>query len=276
MPLGRLSILPRDTVASILLRMSPNDESPSTADVSTAAAVMTAVVSEMLDQRETHLARARAWIASPAFEEVYQDLHHGLIFKILLTLMRKGPSMKMRSSKLRAGYARLAREGELLFAGVVIGNKGLFSDDHDFRYPMAIVASRRQDVESVVQTAVLAECMADAYIEGGSKTMPQCARIIANDTYRAMRRQVLPVEETMGLQAAMFDVRVSMNEMVGDGKPSVFVPLLVHPGGGPFAVVPWPILHGRAVPVKKSKPQPPPLPAAKPRATPPPLPGAKR
>lgn len=222
---------------------------------------MTAVVSKMLSQRATYLSRARAWIASPSFEEVYQDLHHGFLFKVLLTLLGKGPSMKMRSSKLRAGYARLAREGELLFAGVVIANKGIFSDDLDFRYPMAIVASRRQEIESVVQTAVLAELMADAYIEGGSETMPQCARIIANDTYTALRRQVLPIEETMGLQAAMFDVRVSMNELVGDGERSVFVPLLVHPGGGPFAVVPWPILHGKPVAAKKS---PPPIPGAKP------------
>lgn len=231
---------------------------------------MTTVVSKMLSQRETYLGRARAWIASPAFEEVYQDLHHGVLFKILLTLLGKGPSMKMRSSKLREGYARLAREGELLFAGTIIGNKGIFSDDVDFRYPMAIVASRRQEIESVVQTAVLAELMADAYIEGESETMPQCARIIANDQYRALRRQVLPVDETMGLQAAMFDVRVAMKELVGEWEPSVFVPLLVHPGGGPFAVVPWPILHGKAVPAKKLPPQPPPIPQ------PPPLPGAKR
>ena len=183
--------------------------------------------------------------------------------------------MKMHSTKLRAGYARLAHEGELLFAGTIIGNKGIFSDDKDFRYPMAIVASRSQDVESVVLTAILAELMADAYINGESETMPRCARIIANDSYRALRRQVLPVEETKGLHAAMFDVRVSMNELIGDWEPSVFVPLLVHPGGGPFAVVPWPILHGKAVPAKKS--QPPPLPQiqASARQGPPPIPGAK-
>lgn len=243
----------------------PND------DASSAVTTMASVVSKMLSQRETYLSRARAWIASPAFEEVYQDLHHGLIFKVFLTFLGKGPAMKMRSSRLRAGYARLAHEGELLFAGTIIGNKGIFSDDKDFRYPMAIVASRSQEIESVVQTAVLAELMADAYMEGGSEIMPQCARIIANDSYRALRRQVLPVEETKGLHAAMFDVRVSMNELIGDWEPSVFVPLLVHPGGGPFAVVPWPILHGKAVPAKKSQPQtPPPLPQR-----PPPLPGAK-
>lgn len=225
---------------------------------------MTTVVSKMLSQRDCYLSRARAWIASPAFEEVYQDLHHGFIVKVILTFMGKGKAMKMRSSKLRAGYARLAQEGELLFAGTIIGNKSLFSDDADRRYPMAIVASRSQNVESVVLTALLAELMAEAYMNGGSETMPKCARIIANDSYRALRRQVLPVEETMGLQAAMFDVRVSMNELLGDGEPSLFVPLLVHPGGGPFVVVPWPILHGKVVPAKKSPAQPPPLPGARP------------
>lgn len=260
---SQLSILPRETGPFILLRMSLSDFSIPDDDVASAAAVMATVVSKMLSQRETYLGRARAWIASPAFEEVYQDLHHGFIVKVLLTLMGKGKAMKMRSSRLRAGYARLAQEGELLFAGTIIGNKGIFSDNADSRYPMAIVASRSQDVESVVQTAILAELMADAYINGGSEIMPRCARIIANDSYRSLRRQMLPVEETKGLQAAMFDVRVSMNELVGDGEPSVFVPLLVHPGGGPFVVVPWPILHGKAVPAKKSRSQPPPLPGAK-------------
>lgn len=228
---------------------------------------MTASVTEMLSQRELFEKRAREWLESPAFEQVYSELHEGLLIKTILTAMGRGSFMKMRSAKLREGYRRLATEGELLFAGMVIGNTGI-SDDLSRRCPVAVVASRKQDAASVVHAAVLGNMIADAYMEGGSKTMPECARIIANDKYQALRRQVLPINETMGLPAALFDIRISFNELVGDGESCPFVPLMVHPGGGPFAVIPWPVLHGKPVPTRKSLP--PPLPQG-----PPPLPGTK-
>ncbi|WP_294391129.1 suppressor of fused domain protein [Prosthecobacter sp.] len=253
--------------------MSQNKQ-PFDNEFAAAAAALTASVAEMLSQRELFEKRAREWLISPAFEKVYGELHEGLLIKTILTVMRKGHFMKMRSAKLREGYRRLATEGELLFAGMVIGNTRI-SEDLSRRCPVAVVASRKQDVDSVVHAALLGEMIAEAYMEGGSKTMPECARIIANDSYRALRRQVLPVRETQRLPAALFDIRISMNELVGDGESCPFVPLMVHPGGGPFAVVPWPVLHGKPVPTRKSLPPPIPQgPSSSPKR-PPPIPEAQ-
>lgn len=208
-------------------------------------------ITAMLSHRSLFEQRARDWIASPAFDEVFDQLHKGLMIKLRLMLMGKGRAMKLNTSGLWKNYMRLITEGELLFGPVVIGNTGM-SDNLQRRVPAAVLASRRQDAASLQLAAALADEIGMAYVMEGSREMPACSKIIADDEYQALRQRPLPIQETQGLPAALFDIRVSYNELMCDTEPSPFVPLMVHPKTGVFVVVPWPILLGKTMPMRKA------------------------
>lgn len=222
-------------------------------------------VGKLVSHRNEFEQKARGWVASESFQEVYDDLHPAWWFKMVVSLFGKGGLIKIDSAKLRAGYRKLAAEGELLFAGTVIGNSGM-SGIAGFRYPAAVVASRVQDVPSIIRVALLGNEIAEIYLGKSDSSMPKCARIIADDNYQPLRRRLLPNDETDGLNAALFDIRVSAEELVAANEYGFLLPLLVLPGGGPFAVVPWYVLKDQPKPGQNGKP--PPLPSR-----PPPLPG---
>ena len=232
----------------------------------------------ILAQHRVFQERARAWVGTPDFQKVYEDLHPGFLAKCLILLLGKRKNWATRSPGLRARYERLAREGELIFARLVIGNSGI-GGNPALRLPACLLAAFPQDAASVRQVIQLGEELGDAYFLGGSETMPRSARLMADDDYRPFRCRPLPAEETAGVEMALFDVRVSADELFGGPRSVQLVPLLVQPDRSHFMVVPWPVLHGRPFPLPIAGPPPlpagPGLPPPLPKA-PPPLPGAGR
>jgi len=229
-----------------------------------------AMVTGMLAKRDVFQARARAWINSTEFTESYHDLHPGLLVKGLATLLGNREGFLMRSGKLRSGYQRLGSEGQLLFAGTVICNNRMAERPH-MRFPASVVASLRQDFDSLVQIVRLSVELGSMY-GNSSDSRPQCLQLINDDIYRPLRQRPLPPEETDGLAASLYDVRFSANEMLLDKDAYPFVPLLVHPEGGPFLVIPWAVLHNRPLPARTAAPLPANVPPPLPQTVPPPLP----
>jgi len=71
------------------------------------------MISQVLSHRPSFESRARHWIVSPAFDEMYQAEHHGFSGTAILNLF-SGGSWTMRTPLLRRSYRSLATEGELL------------------------------------------------------------------------------------------------------------------------------------------------------------------
>lgn len=202
-------------------------------------------ISQVLSQRPSFESRARHWIVSPAFDEVYQKEHHGFFGTAILNLF-SGGSWTMRTPLLRRSYRSLETEGELLFASVVIGNHSI-GEKPDDRYPAAVVTSWNQHSSALRRLSAIAKELGIAYAGKVSRGIPKSARIIADDKYHQFRQRPLPKKETGNLEVTLFDVRLSMNDLEDDGLPSSFVPLLVHRRNGLFAVVPWPVLLGKPI-----------------------------
>lgn len=203
-------------------------------------------ISQVLAQRPSFESRARHWITSPAFDQVYQSEHHGFFGTVFLNLF-SGGSWTMRTPLLRRSYRSLATEGELLFAATVIGNAALRANSAD-RYPAAVLTSWNQHPSALRRLTAIASELGIAYAGHVSRGMPQSAKIMADDNYRQLRQRPLPTKETGNLEVILFDVRVSMNDLDDEGVPHSFVPLLVHRRSGLFAVVPWPVLQGKPMP----------------------------
>jgi hypothetical protein len=221
-------------------------------------------IQSMLDQYETFQKRAREWVRTPAFLEIYHGLHHGGFVKLIADLLGRGGHLIKRTEQLKAEYLRLEKDGELRFAAVVIANPLMFKLP-SIPWPAGVVAPDRQDANSLTKTLEFAAKLQSIY-RGGAPDMPECGRIMADDTFRAMHRRAFPPAETGGLEATLYAVRISefqlsLNE---DGYP--FVPLLVMPGSGPFVYLPWPVLKGKPVP-RYTRPA---------AGVPPPLPGSPR
>jgi Suppressor of fused protein (SUFU) len=246
-----------------------NPESDENPEADAAIRELVSMVNTMLAEPERFQTRARNWITTPGFNDLYDDAHPRLVLKLIATLLGSGKTFKMRSSKLREDYYQLCNDGELLFASGVITNPAM-SNQPNQRFPASVVATRKQDIATLMRLGLLGQELGELYVGGSSDSMPKCRQLIADDTYRPLRQRPLPPAETGGLEASLFDVRFSAAEIFLDEDAFPFVPLLVHPTNGTFIVVPWAILHGR--PVSPAKPSgPPPLPK-----TPPPLPGGTK
>jgi hypothetical protein len=202
-------------------------------------------LSQVQFQRLSFESRARHWIVSPDFDQVYENEHHGFFGTAFLNIF-SGGSWTMRTPLLRRSYRSLATEGELLFAAVVIGN-GTISEKSKDRYPAAVLTSWNQHPSALRRLLAVAKELRIVYAGNISRGMPKSARIIADDKYRQMRQRPLPKKETGDLEVTLFDVRLSMYDLEEDGLPSSFLPLLVHRRSGLFAVVPWPVLLGKAL-----------------------------
>lgn len=203
-------------------------------------------ISQVLSHRPSFESRARHWIVSPAFDEVYQEEHHGFFGTAILNLF-SGGSWTMRTPLLRRSYRSLGTEGELLFAATVIGNAALRANPTD-RYPAAVVTSWNQHPSALKRLLEVAKELRIVYAGNISRGMPKSAKIIADDNFRQLRQRPLPKNETGNFEVTLFDVRLSMNDLEDDGLPSSFVPLLVHRRNGLFAVVPWSVLLGKPMP----------------------------
>lgn len=211
-----------------------------------AEALSANTISQVVSQRPSFESRARHWIVSPAFDEVYQAEHHGFFGTAVLNLF-SGGSWTMRTPLLRRSYRSLATEGELLFAACVIGNSAI-GEKADDRYPAAVMTSWNQHPTALKRLLVVAKELGIAYTGSVSRGMPKSAKIMADDKYHQLRQRPLPKKETGDLEVTLFDVRLSMNDLEDDRLPSSFVPLLVHRRNGLFAVVPWPVLLGKPMP----------------------------
>ena len=209
-------------------------------------AVSEHTISQVLSHRPSFESRARHWIVSSAFEEVYQTEHHGIFGTAMLNVF-SGGSWTMRTPLLRRSYRSLATEGELLFAAAVIGNSAI-SEKADDRYPAAVVTSWNQHPTALKRLLGVAKELAIAYAGNVSRGMPKSAKIMADDNYHQLRQRPLPKNETGNFEVTLFDVRLSLNDLALDGLPSSFVPLLVHRRNGLFAVVPWPVLLSKPMP----------------------------
>ncbi len=225
------------------------------------------LLSHLAASRAEYQRRARSWMKTSSFREVYDAQHFGLVVKVIATLMRRGSALRVRSGGLWKNYQRLAAEGELVFAANVIGNAAI-SENPWRPYPAAVLVPAAQDANGLLDALLFADKLTNAYLLGEGADIPQSAKIIADDEYRPFRRRALPASETGGAQLVLHDVRMRGVDMWEAVSPP-FIPVLTDPRGRVFTVVPWHVVLGRPAPPNPLPPTRAEAPAA---SVPPPLP----
>ena len=227
-------------------------------------------IEPLVARRAEFQERARAWVRTPQFREVYETSHPGWLVKVIGTLLGKGAHFRARSSSLWNDYQRLASDGELVLGASVIGNADLAETPLTW-LPAAVLASSAQDARSVAESVLFARRLVDAYLLGEGDDIPASAELIADDAYRPFRRRPLPVSETGDVAQVLYDVKVRGIDAFGSPLAAI-VPLLLGRDGRVSLAVPWHVLMGLPAPTEteitgadgvredKSEPVPPPLP----------------
>jgi hypothetical protein len=203
--------------------------------------------------REGMRNRCAAWIRSPEFRDTYYyDVHPPMVVKAALEkeagkeagarFWAKVAAFGPQSRELWEQYQQLAAHGQVLFANPVIVNPS-FKVQRDKSVPCLVLASKDQGAMAVAAAAFLATGVADLYLGAQSNSRPRTQALVCDDEYKLFRRRSLPVEETEGLEAVLFDVQLRQAWMLPEGTP--FIPLLAMPGAaGAVVQIPWNIAVG--------------------------------